>query len=143
MRLPKPRSRQLATGRCTAHDTLCSETCVDAKLPPCDEGDGASSVRSYYWASPAHSPDLTPADPQAPRGSCASGKKPLSSPETEDDCLEVLRIPGAPTSLRASMKRRRDSRLTVLSAFTGAGGLDVGLELAGFRTIACIENNAQ
>src|SRR5439155_16147032 len=43
----------------------------------------------------------------------------------------------------ASMKRRRDSRLTVLSAFTGAGGLDVGLELAGFRTIACIENNAQ
>ncbi len=41
------------------------------------------------------------------------------------------------------MKRRRDSRLTVLSAFTGAGGLDVGLEHAGFRTIACIENNAQ
>jgi DNA (cytosine-5)-methyltransferase 1 len=31
----------------------------------------------------------------------------------------------------------------VLSAFTGAGGLDLGLERAGFRVIACIEHNQQ
>jgi DNA (cytosine-5)-methyltransferase 1 len=38
------------------------------------------------------------------------------------------------------MARRR---MTVLSAFTGAGGLDLGLERAGFESIACIEDNAQ
>ncbi len=32
-----------------------------------------------------------------------------------------------------------DNRATVCSIFTGAGGLDVGLELAGFRTIAAVE----
>jgi DNA (cytosine-5)-methyltransferase 1 len=33
--------------------------------------------------------------------------------------------------------------LTVLSTFTGAGGLDLGLEKAGFQTIACVELNEQ
>jgi DNA (cytosine-5)-methyltransferase 1 len=33
----------------------------------------------------------------------------------------------------------RNERPTVLSAFTGAGGLDLGLERAGFRTVAAIE----
>lgn len=35
-----------------------------------------------------------------------------------------------------------NSRLTVLSAFTGLGGLDVGLEYAGFVNVGCIERSA-
>ena len=38
--------------------------------------------------------------------------------------------------------RHRTKKLTVLSAFTGAGGLDVGLEAAGFRPVACIEQDS-
>jgi len=32
-----------------------------------------------------------------------------------------------------------DSRPTTVSLFTGAGGLDIGLESAGFRTVAAVE----
>lgn len=39
------------------------------------------------------------------------------------------------------IKPRIADRLTVLSAFTGAAGLDLGLEAAGFDTIACIERD--
>lgn len=35
--------------------------------------------------------------------------------------------------------RNRRSRLTLLSVFSGAGGLDLGLEHAGFRVVGCIE----
>lgn len=39
------------------------------------------------------------------------------------------------------MTAKSKSKPTVLSAFTGGGGLDVGLEAAGFSTIACIERD--
>jgi DNA (cytosine-5)-methyltransferase 1 len=35
----------------------------------------------------------------------------------------------------------RGDRLTVLSAFTGLGGLDLGLEAVGFEHVGCIEND--
>src|SRR5207249_4268949 len=31
--------------------------------------------------------------------------------------------------------------MTLLSVFTGAGGLDLGLELAGFNIVGCIEQD--
>lgn len=38
---------------------------------------------------------------------------------------------------------RRRAKPTVLSAFTGAGGLDLGLRKAGFRNVGCIERDEQ
>lgn len=35
----------------------------------------------------------------------------------------------------------QDEDYTVVSLFSGAGGLDIGLEQAGFRTVVCIEND--
>lgn len=37
---------------------------------------------------------------------------------------------------------RKARRPTTVSAFTGAGGLDLGLACAGFRIVGCIENDA-
>lgn len=35
------------------------------------------------------------------------------------------------------------SKLTVLSLFTGGGGLDIGLEMAGLETVACVDNDPE
>ena len=40
----------------------------------------------------------------------------------------------------SSRRPKGRSRRTVVSLFTGAGGLDIGLEVAGFRVVLCVEN---
>ncbi|MES2389718.1 MAG: DNA cytosine methyltransferase [Bacteroidota bacterium] len=35
-----------------------------------------------------------------------------------------------------------NDKLTVVSLFSGCGGLDIGLEMAGFETLACVETDA-
>jgi DNA (cytosine-5)-methyltransferase 1 len=46
------------------------------------------------------------------------------------------------SNLTSRKGRPRDRAPKVLSAFTGAGGLDLGLESAGFHTVGCIESDA-
>ncbi|MEQ3715078.1 MAG: DNA (cytosine-5-)-methyltransferase [Pseudophaeobacter sp.] len=41
--------------------------------------------------------------------------------------------------IRTDMKREENDSLEVVSLFSGAGGFDVGLEQAGFKTLACID----
>jgi DNA (cytosine-5)-methyltransferase 1 len=43
----------------------------------------------------------------------------------------------------ASKKKSANKPLTVLSLFSGTGGLDIGLEMAGFETLMCVDNDSE
>lgn len=49
---------------------------------------------------------------------------------------------GRTSKPKESRTKRLNEDLTVVSLFTGAGGLDIGLEMAGFKTVAAVENDA-
>jgi DNA (cytosine-5)-methyltransferase 1 len=45
--------------------------------------------------------------------------------------------------IMGSTKQSAAKPLTVLSLFTGTGGLDLGLEMAGFETVVCVDNGPE
>lgn len=48
---------------------------------------------------------------------------------------------GPNRTVRQGMKGRSNAQRTVLSLYTGAGGLDLGLEEAGFKVALCVESD--
>ena len=56
--------------------------------------------------------------------------------------VEVRNIrPARSTLCQLNMTRRSTIRPTAISLFSGAGGMDIGFERAGFRTLAAIEKD--
>lgn len=69
----------------------------------------------------------------------ASASKPLKV-FTVQKATKVSR-PKNPAQFEVLKNSRPKSVLTAISLFSGGGGLDIGMEEAGFRTLACIEKD--
>ena len=74
----------------------------------------------------------------APARSYLHGLHPL--PECERRLL--LKCKSSKKAYVAGIDGVKPFNKTVISLFSGAGGLDIGLEIAGFETLACIEMDA-
>src|SRR4051794_33921110 len=56
--------------------------------------------------------------------------------------VKVSPAPSSPANDRSQTARPHPKKPSVLSLFTGAGGLDIGLEKAGFKLVGLVEQDS-